>query len=322
MTESPTRWTGQPPGMRTPKTVAHRRELAVLGVDKDRVRRALRSGRWQEPVPGVVVLHSGGLTRRERYLAALSWAGDEGRLSHSSALLLHGARIEEPMPRRRVAGVRGDYLAPEDAGLVEVSVPHGRHLASAGFVVVHQTRRPLGDLLVDDLRTTSAARAAVDVALTATRRRDVDHAVADVMQKDLATLEEIAFEVRMAGRMAGTWLREAVTDASRGMRSVGEADLRRVILEAGLPEPEWNVPIETEVGTFFLDAYWREQRLGVEADGAAFHLGAEDWNRDLRRQNAIHSAHVRLLRFPVRRLRWERAECGAEIWRAFLARVE
>jgi very-short-patch-repair endonuclease len=201
-------------------------------------------------------------------------------------------------------------------------VPHGRHLASTGFVVVHQTRRPLGDLLVSGFRTTTAARAAVDVAITAGRRRDVDHVVADVLQKDLATVEEIAFEVRMAGRMAGPWLREAVADASRGMRSVGEADLRRVIRESGLPEPEWNAPIETPVGTFHVDAYWREQRLGVEADGAAFHLGADDWNRDLRRQNAIHGVGVRLLRFPVRRLRQERAECGAEIWRAFTASVE
>jgi hypothetical protein len=62
-------------------TVAHRRQLAVLGVGKDRIRRAVRSGRWQEPVPGVVVLHSGALTRRERHLAALAWAGDDGRLS-------------------------------------------------------------------------------------------------------------------------------------------------------------------------------------------------------------------------------------------------
>ena len=294
----------------------------MLGVDKDRVRRAVRSGRWQEPVPGVVVLHSGGLSRRERHLVALAWAGEEGRLSHSTALLLHGARIDEPLARRRVAGVRGDYLAPEDAGLVEVSVPHGRHLASSGFVVVHQTRRPLGDLLVSGLRTTTAARAAVDVALTAGRRRDVDHVVADVLQKDLATVEEIAVEVRMAGRLAGPWLRDAVLDASRGMRSVGEADLRRVILEAGLPEPEWNAPIDTPIGTFHIDAYWREQRLGVEADGAAFHLSADDWNRDLRRQNAIHGGGVRLLRFPVRRLRRERAACGAEIWRAFRARVE
>ena len=302
--------------------MAHRRQLATLGVGKDRIRRAVRSGRWQEPVPGVVVLHSGALTRRERHLAALAWAGPSGRLSHSSALVLHGARIDEPRARIRVAGVRGDYLEPPDAGLVEVSVPHGRHLASTGFVVVHQSRRPLGDLVVAGLATTSAARAAVDVSLSARRRQDVDHVVADVLQKGLTDVEELAEEVRAAGRRAGAWVRAAVVDAARGMRSVGESDLRQVVLAAGLPEPEWNAVIETPSGTFLLDAYWRRQRVGVEADGAAFHLSAGDWERDLLRQNAVQGVGVRLLRFPVRRLRREQDACGAEIWAALGCRVE
>jgi hypothetical protein len=264
--------------------VAHRRALDRLGVDKDRIRRALRSGRWQEPLPGVIVLHSGSPTRRERLVAALAWAGEDGRLSHTSALHLLGARIDEPVARLRVAGVRGDYVSPPDAGLVQLSVPHGRHLRSAGFVVVHQTRRPLGDLVVDGLRTTTAARAVIDVAVTAQRRGDVDHVVADVLQKDLARLEDLVAEVRLAGRRATTWLKDAVADAARGMRSVGESELRRVIVRARLPEPEWGAEIETQAGTYFVDAYWRRQRVAAEADGASFHLSAQDWERDLRRQ--------------------------------------
>jgi hypothetical protein len=302
--------------VRSRTTVAHRRTLQALGVDKDRIRRAIRADRWQEPVPGVVVLHSGALTRRERLLTALAWAGSPGRLSHTSALLLQGGRIDEPIARRRVAGVRGEYVSPPDAGLVQVSVPHGRHLASVEFVVVHQTRRPMGDLVVDGLRTTSAARAAVDVALTAQRRQDVDHVVADALQKGLVDLEGLAEEVRAAGRRAGPWLKDAIGDAARGMRSVGETDLRRVITAAGLPEPEWNAAIETADGVFFLDAYWRSQRIGAEADGAAFHVSAGNWARDLRRQNAIQATGVRLFRFPVRRLRWEQTECGVDLARA------
>jgi len=287
-----------------------------MGVGKDRIRRAIRAGRWQEPIPGVVVLHSGSLTRHERLVAALSWAGEEGRLSHTSALRLLGARIEEPMARLRVAGVRGEYEAPPDAGLVQVTVPHGRHLESVGFVVVHQSRRPLGDLVVDGLRTTTAARAAIDVALTATRRQDVDHVIADVLQKDLALLEDLVGEVRMAGRRATAWLKDAVADAARGMRSVGESDLRRVIVSAGLPEPEWGAAIATPSGTYFVDAYWRAQRVAAEADGATFHLSAADWEADLRRQNAIQGEDVRLFRFPVRRLRSAGPQCADVLWQA------
>lgn len=233
--------------------VAHRRELADRGVDEDRVRRAVRSGRWLEPVPGVIVQHSGSLTRRER------------------------------------------------------------HLESAGFVVVHQTRRPLGDLELAGLPVTRAARAAVDVAVCSHRRADVEHVVSDVLQEGLTDVAELAAETRALGRRATPWLRQTLTDSMRGMRSVGEADLRRVVLAERLPEPEWNAEVETPFGVFHLDAYWRRQRLGAEADGTAFHLSARDWQLDLRRQNAVQGTGIRLLRFPVPRLRSEGYACGREI---------
>ena len=297
-------------------SVVHRTELTRLGTDRNRVRRAVRSGRWLEPVPGVVVTHSGELTRRERHLVALTWAGDQARLSHSTALLLHRARVEEPRAALRVAGVRGSYEQPADAGLVEVTVPHGRHLKSTGFVVVHQTRRPLGDLVISRLAVTGAARAAVDVALSARRRQDVEHVVSDVLQRDLTDLADLAAETRALGRLATPWLRQTLTDAMRGLRSVGEADLRRVVLAAGLPEPEWNAPVDTPLGVFHLDAYWPQQRVGAEADGTAFHLSARDWQFDLRRQNAVQGTGVRLMRFPVPRLRADGQTCGCELWTA------
>jgi very-short-patch-repair endonuclease len=299
-----------------PPTVCTRSELTTHGITRHRVRRALGSGRWLEPVPGVLVRHSGSLTRRERHEVALAWGGPDARLSHSTALWLHRSRIEEPRAAQRVAGVRGDYEQPADGGLIEVSVPHGRHLKSSGFVVVHQTRRPLGDQVVSGLPVTGAARAAVDVSLSARRRQDVEHVVADVLQKDLTDLAELAAETRAAGRLATPWLRQTLTDAMRGMRSVGESELRRVVMAAGLPEPEWNAAISTPFGEFHLDAYWREQRVGAEADGTAFHLSARDWQDDLVRQNAVHVTGVRLMRFPVPRLRAAGQACGRELWAA------
>ena len=176
--------------------------------------------------------------------------------------------------------------------------------------------------MLDGLRTTSAARAAIDVALLAERRRDVDHVVADVLQKGLAQVEHLVAEARAADRLVHPWLRVTVTEAALGVRSVGEADLRAVIRTAGLPEPEWNAELRTSYGEVRLDAYWRRQRLAVEADGAAFHLGAADWEADLRRQSAILGQGVRVLRFAVRRLRAERQACGAEIWSAYRASTE
>jgi hypothetical protein len=284
------------------------------GLTSYRLRNAVTSGRWQEPLPGVFVSHSGPLTRQERWHAALYFAGPSAALSHRSALVAWGGKAEELTVRRRAAGVRGDYELPAEGGLVEVTVPQGHHLRSRGFVVVHQSRRPVADdFAVGRLRVCPPARAAVDVALTATRRRDVDHVVADVLQRALCTVPDLESEAALLGRRLTSWLRQTISDARRGMRSVGEADLRRAILLAKVPEPEWGAAIDTPAGTYFVDAYWREAKVAAEADGATFHLSANDWSSDLTRQNAIQGAGVRLFRFTVRRLRAAPLACGLEL---------
>jgi very-short-patch-repair endonuclease len=296
-------------------TAVRRSELHAVGISNARIRTAVRTGRWQEPLRGVVVGHSGPLTQRERWSAALSYAGPESYLSHHSALRLWGARSDELAARRRVAGVLGDYEAPAEGGMVEVTRVHGQHMSSHGFVVVHQSRRPVDGTSVSGLVTTCAARAAVDVALTALRRRDVDHVLADVLQKGLATVDELVAETRLAGKAATRWLRAAVADVLAGTRSVGETELRRVVRRAGLPEPEWSAPISTSAGTYYVDALWRDRSVVAEADGQGYHLSAADWQADLRRQNALHGAGLVVLRYPVRRLREESAACADELRR-------
>ena len=55
----------------------------------------------------------------------------------------------------------------------------------------------------------------------------------------------------------------------------------------------------------------------MEVDGQTFHLGPHAWQADLRRQNAIQSTGIVLLRIPARRLWTEPDAVVAEI-RAFL----
>jgi hypothetical protein len=294
--------------------VAPRQVLLDAGLTPFRLQNSVASGRWQEPLPGVFVSHTGPLTRRERWHAALFYAGERAVLSHRTALLAWGARMEEARPSLRVAGVKGDFDRGLEGGIVEVTVPHGRHLRSVNFVVVHQSRRPVDEgWRVDLLPVAPPARAAIDVAICAPRRADVDHVIADVLQKNLCSIPALEQEAALLGRRLTPWLQSALGDARRGMRSVGEADLRRACRLAGVPEPEWGAAIETPSGTYFVDAYWRRKRIAAEADGAEFHLSAADWGHDLRRQNAIHGAGVTLFRYPVRRLRAQPLACGLEI---------
>lgn len=76
-----------------------------------------------------------------------------------------------------------------------------------------------------------------------------------------------------------------------------ETRLRMLVVLARLPRPEAQVPIYD--GRQFLgriDLYYREQRLGLEYDGA-HHDGKRA--EDNRRQNLLQNAGVRLLRFTA-----------------------
>jgi hypothetical protein len=195
-----------------------------------------------------------------------------------------------------------------------VTVPHGRHLRSVNFVVVHQSRRPVEPgWIIDRLPVAPPARAAIDVAISSTRRSDVDHVIADVLQRNLCTVNDLEEQASLLARRLNPWLLSAIGDARRGMRSVGEADLRRALELAQVPEPEWGAAIDTPSGTYFVDAYWRKKRVAAEADGATFHLSARNWSYDLRRQNDIQGVGVTLFRYPVRRLRDEPLVCGLEM---------
>jgi very-short-patch-repair endonuclease len=258
-------------------------QMLAGGLSRHVLRTNLQRGRWQRILPGVVVLHSGPLTDAQRRLAALVYGGRGAALSHRSAAVMLGLRVVEDR--------------------VEVTVPHGRPRPATGFVLTHQAIRPLRLVMREGLLCTEASRTVVDVACCMERRDDVRALVSDAIQRGLVTAEALCREAECVPRHSPRWLRLALDEVGLGARSAGEAEFVRLVQRSRLPLPEFNARIETAAGPFLLDALWRDHGIGVEIDGAAWHLGALSWERDLRRQNLIHAAGVTLLRFPVRRLR-------------------
>lgn len=96
--------------------------------------------------------------------------------------------------------------------------------------------------------------------------------------------------------------------------------MRRAVRQAELPEPQWNLPMETAYGAVLLDAFWATAVVAVEIDGARWHLDAAAWEGDQRRQNAIQASGVPVLRFTVHRLIHDLDGVIAEI-RAVLTRA-
>ena len=91
-----------------------------------------------------------------------------------------------------------------------------------------------------------------------------------------------------------------------------------LLLGLALAAPDVDLTAHRSGGPKVVDALWRSLGKGVEIDGAGFHVDAAAWSADLRRQNAIQTEGIVLLRIAARRLWTEPAAVLAEI-AAFLA---
>jgi very-short-patch-repair endonuclease len=277
-------------------------DLLSAGVSSQTIRRRLATGRWQRPCSTVVCRTTGTLTTHQDMVVALAHAGPGAMISHATAGAFWGFDpVSGAAPRRPT----------------QVTVPHGRRRPSTDTVLVHQSLRPCEPRLVEGLLVTPPARTAVDMALDLTTGSGVAAHLGRVLQRGRVSLDQLADELDQAPSRGSRLPRAALADLAVGSRSAGESRLLHLMRRAGLPLPELNAPVSTSIGTRYVDALWRELGKGVEVDGQAFHLDAESWQADLRRQNAIQSTGIVLLRIAARRLWTEPDAVIAEI-RAFL----
>lgn len=122
-----------------------RRQVLSTGLSADALRHRLRDGgRWKVVVPGVYLMHSGGLTGGQREIAAVLYAGRGCVVTGLAALQRHGVRV--PMSE-----------------VVDVLIPEATKRQSAGFVRTHRTTRmPDQPFLANGIRWAPAARAVAD----------------------------------------------------------------------------------------------------------------------------------------------------------------
>ncbi len=287
-------------------SVFTRAEAAAAGVSGDSLDRAAGlDGPWQRVLPRVYVPFLGGRSDRQQRVAALKFGGPLAMLAGRTAVEAHGLR----------------YVSrPEQQPRVHILVPVGASVRSRGFVAVLQTHRPeRRPVTHDGLPVCSAARAVADASRRITALRDVRALVAESVQRGVTTIGRLERELR-AGPSAGSrLLRRALGEVDAGIRSVGEAELRDVVLAAGLPEPEWNAVILDDNGDFLacVDALWRGLRLVLESDSVEYHLDPAGWAETLRRHNRLLAAGYAVLHYPPSRVRRTPGEVSVEVLAAY-----
>ena len=265
--------------------VIARREAIDLGMSPAQVNGNLRSGTWMRIGPEVYRLAG----------APATWWGSARAATLSSrGLLSHWA------------AARAWQLDGFDRAALELTVPVGvRRGASSGFRWHRSTQFHLaGGLERNGVQCTGIGRTVLDLAGQLSERR-LDQVVDEVLRRRMLAwpdLLDVLVRHQRRGRPGVAALR-ALLDRRYGEQAIPDSRWNRMVgqllVDAGLPAPEFEYDVRTERGRFCgrLDLAFPEQRVGIELDSRRYHLNSRSFHDDRVRSNRLVNAGWRLLHF-------------------------
>jgi hypothetical protein len=261
---------------------------------RKQLRWQVASGRWQNPVHGVVVAQSGPLTERQLLRAALLRAGPQTALAGLTAAQLEG-----------LTGF-GDR-APLLDRPIYLLAPYGykRRTPPPSLTVVMHYSQALTDLDVHpgrQPRRTRIARSLIDAAAWMPSDRGAMAVLAAGVQQRLVRVHDLSQVVdRMGSLRRRKLIRETIGDIAGGSQALSELDFTRQVVRAfQLPEPSRQAARRDVWGRRrWTDVTWDSCKIVVEIDGAQH---AEDplqrWD-DMERDIDLGLDGYQTLRFPA-----------------------
>jgi len=246
----------------------------------------------------VAVAHRGELTFPERVWAAVLYAGDGAAVSGDALLRLLSRRW--PEPDQIDIAVRAD----SEQSCKEFFRPHP---CAALPTLLHPARRP---------PQVRAAPAVLHAAAWAGSDRAAEWRLAAAVQQRVVTVPQLREALVLLPRVGRRRLiRLVLDDVELGAHAQTELDFLAFLRRHHLPLPD-RLQFEVRAnGKRYLDAWWKQQRVAAEIDGA-HHLEVGSWDDDTMRANAVLVAsrndRVLLLRVTAGNLRHSEAELLAQ----------
>lgn len=219
--------------------------------------------------PGVYLAADGDVTARTRAQAAWLWSRRRGVLAGRSAAAVHGTKwLDGNAPaellydnRRAPSAIRtwADAISDDE---IEV---------------------------VDGMRVTTPARTALDVA----RHHPLDPALTTIDALLRASRTKVADVELLADRHSGRKgirrIRRALTLVDPGAESPRETWLRLLVVRAGFPRPETQIPVVDQYGQIVarVDMGWADLRIAIEYDGDHHWTNRRQLANDIRRTELL-----------------------------------
>jgi hypothetical protein len=155
----------------------------------------------------------------------------------------------------------------------------------AGVEVWEERIEPDEIDVVDGMRVTTPARTALDLA----RRYRLGLAIASIDALAQATeLKQADIELlvdRYKGRRGMKGARAALEMVDGGAQSPKETWLRLLLVRAGFPRPQTQIPVRNEWGwpEAYLDMGWEDIKVAIEYDGDQHRSSRYQYVKDIRR---------------------------------------
>ena len=235
--------------------------------------------RYRRVLPDVYIAKGAPLSLRDRTVAAWLWSRRRGVISGVAASALHGARWVD------------------DDAVIELNWP-GRK-SPPGVTARNETLLDAEISSRAGVSVTSIPRTAFDLARRgpsgqAVERLDALAAVTNFAVQDVLDIAANHPHVKGLQRVRGL-----LEQVDAGAQSPRETWLRLLLIEAGLPRPETQIPVTRLDGYshYFLDMGWRDVMVAVEYDGEQHRVDRYIYRDDLARSEYI--AHVGWRRIRV-----------------------
>jgi hypothetical protein len=234
--------------------------------------------RYQAVFPDVYVARGVRLCAQQRIIAAWLWSRRRATIAGLAASALHDAKWVE------------DDLTVE---LMHANPRGPRGIVTRRDVLLDGERQ-----LLDGRAVTTPERTAFDIG----RRGSLWGAVARLDALARATGVKASDVSALAGRHRGTrglsQLETALDLMDAGAQSPRETRLRLVLIEAGFPRPQTQIPVAGPDGVpfAFLDMGWEEWMLAVEYDGDHHRVDRRQFASDIHRLEKISQAGWRVVR--------------------------
>ena len=215
--------------------------------------------------PDVYVDRDAAVDAELRAKAAWLWTGRRGVIAGFAAAGLHGSKWADDA--QVVELIHDNRRSPPGVQTHRDHIEEDEIVVAAGIPVTSPVRTALD---FGCWYPTMTAVAAIDALARAT----------DIKAADIELLAG-----RYGGRRGITRAHRAVGLFDAGAQSPKESWLRVVLIQAGLPRPQTQIPVLDEFGTAiaYLDMGWEETKVAVEYDGEQHRSDRRQYTWDVRR---------------------------------------